>query len=356
MTARRGLTALLSLLAVVLFAAQGSSEDLRGSSKELPYISPTVVAPSQTLVGQSFSSAPATAQPAAVTARTYVCGAERIAVVTESETVRVTAAGSTLILRQVRVASGARYEAEGDASTWFWSHGQEASLRIRGRGYPECVARGGDPAAAGAGTLRASGHEPGWRLDIANGQLTLETAYGQNKVSVSAPFAEAFAGGRRYIASSAGRPITATILDRPCADAATGMPRPFTVRVEYAGQTLLGCGGETDALLRGDPWVVEEIAGAPLVRGSRVSLAFDDQGRVTGTASCNNFTAPYSLTGEGLTIGAAAATRKACGPAVMKQEAAFLAALAAVQRIEVTADGTLVLHTASGQRITSRRE
>jgi heat shock protein HslJ/membrane-bound inhibitor of C-type lysozyme len=368
MTARRGLQALLGMLAVVLFAGPGSS-------KELPYISPTVVAPSQTLVGQSFppsprlrrdlaearraeegSSAPATAQPAAVTARTYACGAERIAVVTEGETVRLTAAGSTLVLRQVRVASGARYEAEGDASTWFWSHGQEASLRIRGRGYPECVASGVDPAAADAGAFRAIGHEPGWRLDIANGQLTLETAYGQNKVSVPAPFAEAFAGGRRYIASSAGRPITATILDRPCADAATGMPRPFTVRVEFAGQTLQGCGGETAALLRGEPWVVQEIAGAPLVRGSRASLIFDDQGRVTGTASCNNFTAPYTLTGEGVTIGAAAATRKACAPAVMKQEAAFLAALAAVQRIEVTADGTLVLHTASGQRITSRRE
>lgn len=325
MTARRGLQVCLGLCAFVLVASPGSS-------------------------------APTTAQPVAVTARTYICGAERIAVVTEGETVRLTAAGSTLVLRQVRVASGARYEAEGDASTWFWSHGQEASLRIRGRGYPECVASGVDPAAADAGAFRAIGHEPGWRLDITNGQLTLETAYGQNKVSVPAPFAEAFAGGRRYIASSAGRPITATILDRPCADAATGMPRPFTVRVEYAGQTLQGCGGETETLLRGEPWVVQEIAGAPLVRGSRVSLAFDDQGRVTGTASCNNFTAPYTLTGEGLTIGAAAATRKACAPAVMKQEAAFLAALAAVQRIEVTADGTLVLHTASGQRITSRRE
>ena len=299
MTARRGRLVVLGLCAFVLGASPGSSAfDFAQARKELPYILPAAVA-LRTLVGQSFSSAPATAQPAAVTARTYVCGAERIAVVTDGDTVRLTAAGSSLVLRQVPVASGARYEAEDDASTWFWSHGQEASLRIRGRGYPECVASGVDPAAADAGTFRAIGHEPGWRLDIANGQLTLETAYGQNKVSVPAPFAEAFAGGRRYIASSAGRPITATILDRPCADAATGMPRPFTVRVEYAGQTLHGCGGETQALLRGEPWVVQEIAGAPLVRGSRVSLAFDDQGRVSGTASCNSFTAPYTLTARG---------------------------------------------------------
>ena len=295
-------------------------------------------------------------QPAAVIARTYDCGAERIAVVTDGDTVRLTAAGSTLVLRQVPVASGTRYEAEGDASTWFWSHRQEASLRIRGRGYPECTASGDDPAATDAGAFRANGHEPGWRLDIANGQLTLETAYGQNKVSVPTPFAEAFAGGRRYIASSAGRPITATILDRPCADAATGMPRPFTVRVEFVGQTLAGCGGETAALLHGQPWVVQEIGGSALVGTSRASLAFGDDGRLSGTASCNSYTAPYTLTPEGLTIGAAAVTRKACAPRVMQQEAAFLAALAAVQRIEVTADGILVLLTATGQRITSRRE
>jgi heat shock protein HslJ/membrane-bound inhibitor of C-type lysozyme len=298
----------------------------------------------------------ATAQPAPAVARTYLCGTEPIAVVAEGDLVRVTAAGSMLVLRLVPAASGARYEAEGDASTWFWSHGQEASLQIRGRGYPQCVAAAADPIAGDAGTFRAIGHEPGWRLDIAVGQLTLETDYGKTRVSVPAPFAEAFDGGRRYIASSAGRPITATILDRPCADSATGMPRPFTVRVEFAGQTLHGCGGETQALLRGAPWVVQEIAGAPLVRGSRASVAFGDDGRVTGTASCNSYTAPYTVTGEGVTIGAAAVTRKACPPAVMKQEAAFLAALAAVQRIEVTGEGTLVLHTANGQRVTSKRE
>jgi heat shock protein HslJ/membrane-bound inhibitor of C-type lysozyme len=298
----------------------------------------------------------AAAQPATATARTYVCGAEQIGVVTEGDTVRLTAAGSTLVLRQVPVASGTRYEAEGDGSTWFWSHRQEASLRIRGRGYPECTTSGADPATADAGAFRANGHEPGWRLDIANGQLTLETAYGQNKVTVPTPFAEAFAGGRRYIASSAGRPITATILDRPCADAATGMPRPFTVRVEFAGQTLAGCGGETAALLHGEPWVVQEIGGTALVGSSRASLAFGDDGRLSGSASCNSYTAPYTLTGEGLTIGAAAVTRKACAPPVMKQEAAFLAALVAVQRIEVTPDAVLVLHTATGQRITSKRE
>ena len=62
------------------------------------------------------------------------------------------------------------------------------------------------------------------------------------------------------------------------------------------------------------------------------------------------------MTGETFTVGPAVTTRKACQPAVMAQEAAFLAALGGVQRIEMTADGTLVLHTANGQRVTSKRE
>lgn len=299
------------------------------------------------------TSAPALAQPAA--SREFNCGAERVAVAVDGTTLRLTAAGATYVLQLVPVASGVRYEAQDDPSTVFWNEGQVASLRIRGRGYPECTATTLDPAEE-AGVFRALGHEPGWRLDIAAGQLTLVTDYGQTRVSVPTPFAEAFAGGRRYIASSAGRPITATILDQPCGDAATGMPRPFTVRVEFAGQVLRGCGGDTQALLRGAPWIVETIDGTVLARGTRLTLVFGDDDRLSGSASCNGYTAPYTLTAEGLTVGPVVATRKACAPALMKHEAAFLAALGGVQRVEVSAAGALVLHTATGQRITSNRE
>ena len=292
------------------------------------------------------------AQPPAP--REFTCGTERMAVSVEGTTLRLTATGTLYSMRLVPVASGARYEAEDDPSTWFWTRGSVASVRLRGRGYPECTAT--TEAAGDVGTFHALGHEPGWRLDLGEGQLTLVTGYGQTKVSVPTPFAEAFAGGRRYIASSAGRPITATILDRPCGDSATGMPRPFTVRVEFAGQTLRGCGGETAALLGGDPWVVGSLGGEAPVRGSRMTLAFGDDGRVAGSASCNSYSATYTLTAESLTIGPAVTTRKACAPAVMKQEAAFLAVLGAVQRIEVTEDGTLVLHAANGQRVAARRE
>ena len=327
-----------------------------GSSKELPYDSSTPV-DSSTLVGQSFSSASASASAAGQPAgpQEFTCGAERVAVAIDGTTLRLTAAGATYVLQQVPVGSGARYEMVDDPSTWFWNKGQAASLRIHGRGYPECTASTTSPAAD-AGTFHALGHEPGWRLDITAGQLTLVTDYGQTKVSVPTPFAEAFAGGRRYIASSAGRPITATILDQRCADAATGLPRPFTVRLEFAGQTLRGCGGETQDLLRGAPWVVETIGGAPLARGTQVTLLFSDDGRLSGSASCNSYSAAYTVTGETFTVGPAVTTRKACEPAVMAQEAAFLAALGGVQRIEMTADGTLVLHTADGHRITSKRE
>ncbi|MGD9902167.1 MAG: META domain-containing protein [Vicinamibacterales bacterium] len=310
------------------------------------------------ILAAALGSLVSTAQPAVpagAAPREFTCGAERIAVAVEGATLHLNAAGATYTLRQTPVASGVRYEADDDPSTSFWNRGDLASLRIRGRGYAECVAVDG-AASADAGALAAVGHEPGWRLDIRGGQLTLVMALGQQKISVPTPYAEAFAGGRRYIASSAGRPIVATILDRPCGDAATGLPRPFTVTVEFAGQKLRGCGGETAALLDGEPWVVQDVNGAAVLRGTRPTLTFGSDGRVAGSASCNAYSAPYTVGAEGVRFGSASATGKACARAVMAQEEAFLAVLGALARLEVTADGTLVLHGDGGSRVTARRE
>jgi membrane-bound inhibitor of C-type lysozyme len=41
----------------------------------------------------------------------------------------------------VRAASGAKYEAEGDPATTFWSKGDKATLTIRGQALPECTRR-----------------------------------------------------------------------------------------------------------------------------------------------------------------------------------------------------------------------
>ena len=82
--------------------------------------------------------------------------------------------------------------------------------------------------------------------------------------------------------------------------------------------------------------------------GSTVSLTFGTDGRASGSAGCNNFTAGYTVDGSSLRFGPAAATRKMCPEAgVMEQEAAFLKALESVATARVEAD-RLELRTADG--------
>ncbi len=59
-------------------------------------------------------------------------------------------------------------------------------------------------------------------------------------------------------------------------------------------------------------------------------------GTVTGSTGCNNYTAPYQVKGNSLTVGLTATTMKACADPIMAQEQAYLADLqaAATYKIE----------------------
>jgi len=212
------------------------------------------------------------------------------------------------------------------------------------------------PPAALPLPFAAVGHEPGWRLDIAgDGRITLVTDYGSTKLSLAARAPEPVAGGRRYAGNADGRVVVVTVIDTICEDTMTGLPRPNTVVVTLDEDALRGCGGDPATLLHGATWVVEDVAGSGIAAGSRATLTFGTDGRVTGSASCNTYTAGFVLTGEGLTIQKAAATRKACAPALMAQESAFLALLEAVTRFEIASDAALVLHAPDGRSIRARR-
>jgi heat shock protein HslJ len=90
--------------------------------------------------------------------------------------------------------------------------------------------------------------------------------------------------------------------------------------------------------IEGRTWVAEEIAidGSltPLVANTVVTAAFED-GSVSGIASCNNYFGGYEVDGDAITFGALGSTLMACEPAVMDQEQAYLAALAAADRFAV---------------------
>ncbi len=202
-------------------------------------------------------------------------------------------------------------------------------------------------------TFEARGNEPGWNLKISDDTIDVVADYGQKSVTAPTPKPERGDGYESY--EVAGKSLEITIRDSRCADDATGMPYPKTVTMKLEGREYKGCGGDPKSLLIGPEWVVEDIDGEGVVDRSHATLEFRDDGRVGGNASCNSYSAQYTLTGDGLGIGQTATTRKACAPALMDQERKFLDILSKVNRHEIDKTGALILHTPGDRTILARR-
>ena len=81
--------------------------------------------------------------------------------------------------------------------------------------------------------------------------------------------------------------------------------------------------------------------------GTAITANFGADGKLTGSAGCNNYTAGYQTDGNKIAIGPAATTLMACEQAVMDQETQYLAALATAATYRI--DGNrMELRTADG--------
>jgi heat shock protein HslJ len=96
----------------------------------------------------------------------------------------------------------------------------------------------------------------------------------------------------------------------------------------------LGTFSRFDPQLEGSAWQVISYnngnqAVVSLVSGTTITLAFGDDGVVSGSGGCNQYTGTFETDGDAVTIGALASTERAClDPAgVMDQELQYLAAL-----------------------------
>ena len=88
-------------------------------------------------------------------------------------------------------------------------------------------------------------------------------------------------------------------------------------------------------------WSIVAIGQEP-VSGSQYALSIA-AAEIGGRAGCNSFTAPYTMAGETLTVGAARSTRMACAPGVMTREQRALAILSGAVRVSRPDANTLVL-------------
>jgi heat shock protein HslJ len=105
---------------------------------------------------------------------------------------------------------------------------------------------------------------------------------------------------------------------------------------------------ESAGILTEREWVVEDLAGGGVIDRSRITLNFDAEGRVSGRASCNRYTAGYQQQGDLLSFTSAAATKMACAESLMNQEQKFFRILGAVSRFTIDDTGALILEGEAG--------
>ncbi|WP_404934837.1 META domain-containing protein [Nitratireductor sp. L15S-10] len=98
-------------------------------------------------------------------------------------------------------------------------------------------------------------------------------------------------------------------------------------------------------------WIVEDIDSRGIIDSSRVSLSFAGNGRVSGRASCNSYSASWTEENGKLAVGPAATTRMACAESLMDQEQQFLSILRDLKFYATTPEGALVLQTIDGRKL-----
>jgi heat shock protein HslJ len=229
-----------------------------------------------------------------------------------------------------------------------------------------CVPRGGSadsgsPRDTPVGTrrialpLRARGNEPGWSLEIGEREMTLVADYGERRVVAPTPAPSTSGDTTRWSTSAQGHEVLVSVVDRLCFDGMSGFAFPRAAMVRLDDRELRGCGGESVDVLVGPAWAVREIDGTPVAEGSRPTLIFGVDGRLSGRASCNQFGGDYTLRGDELAFSRLNATRMRCAAEVMQLEQRFLARLGTVRRFELRPDTTLILSGEDGRTIVARR-
>ena len=93
-----------------------------------------------------------------------------------------------------------------------------------------------------------------------------------------------------------------------------------------------------------------------VLNGTAITAQFSADGTMSGSAGCNNYTAPYQTDGDKITIGMAAVTMKACvePEGVMEQESQYLAALQTAATYSIDG-GMLEMRTSDGAMVANYR-
>ena len=123
----------------------------------------------------------------------------------------------------------------------------------------------------------------------------------------------------------------------------------FTKIVPPAPSSLTGTNWTLDSVYTGD-------SVSSMITGTTISAVFGEDGRVTGSAGCNNYFGSYTVTGKSLSIGSTGSTKMNCpGQGIMLQEGSYLASLGKTATFTITGN-RLILADASGATLLSFTE
>ncbi|GLP97269.1 META domain-containing protein [Paraferrimonas sedimenticola] len=118
--------------------------------------------------------------------------------------------------------------------------------------------------------------------------------------------------------------------------------------------SLFGCASQSDSAteaktldLQGN-WHIEYIGDMPVIDYSPAKVMFQEEGKLSGNTSCNQFFGSYQQQGESLTISPAGTTMKACVDALMEQEQRTMQALSKVTQARMNKGRLEFLDQASG--------
>jgi heat shock protein HslJ/membrane-bound inhibitor of C-type lysozyme len=231
--------------------------------------------------------------------------------------------GVTYTMERVDDAPGETYEAPGDPGTVFWSEGDEAVFTIGGKEYARYV--------------------------------LLRDTSGKDELTVTAD-------GRNYT-------LRQVVAASGAKYEAPGDPETYfwskgsgaMLRLEgkdYDGYDYWLPFGEIWLADQGIPtgveWKAVSIDGTDVIAGSAVTVTFHADGKMSGNASVNNYTAPWLAYGSRIIVSNGIATRKAGAPDLMEQEDRFLKFLPEISRFELRKDGLALVNRDGGKIVLTR--
>ncbi|KPP82862.1 MAG: putative lipoprotein [Oceanicaulis sp. HLUCCA04] len=253
-------------------------------------------------------------------------------------------------------ASGARFEAGSDEGPRvFWSRGAGAIVRFEPDGeWISCETSAYLPvpeaapaeAAEQPQVYTARGNEPGWTLRLSAGEAEYSGNYGESRITGRVTGREALDESTNIltVGNASGEGFIVRIRHTICQDSMSGLSYPDSVGISFDGaEFLAGCGGDAESLLTGEVWRVTHVAGDEVPGPRAVTLEFDGNGRLSGQAPCNRYSASYQLTGDGIVLGEGVSTRMACAGDLMELESSFLSIIQGSLPVSIDENGTLSL-------------